>query len=430
MGSLPTAFLAAVLVVSASAQHGTVFDLPGPIAGPQQPAVNYQYPLGSQPLHEYPGGYYRAVSTASFPVSSAMSGAINILKPGGMRELHWHAADEWAIVINGTCRGLVLKYGTMHPINSWDWNTGDIWYFPTNFAHALVGLAEGCSYVTGYNVGGFDDALDSFGASNWLSTTPPAIVAQALGITPEEVSANIVPGLNTFMPQGDLATLLTNETAEAPVLAGTNAKVQPVMVTPETYRLPLVSATMPEAMSDGGSIYLGSAANLPVSGNMSGAYVTLFPGAMRQMHWHPSANEWQYIIDGSLQFGVFNGTGEVSLGYGGPGDVGYAPQGSGHYFINTGDTTAHVVLIWDSGLFTNIEVNDFLGVFSPSWTATSLGTSIDFVNSFNTSEPDVIAKPAYRPLGAPVNATVPPAVEANPPARSIGVPTPIQSGDP
>ena len=69
---------------------------------------------------------------------------------------------------------------------------------------------------------------------------------------------------------------------------------------------------------------------------MTGAFVHLRPGAMRQLHWHPNENEFQYIINGTLQFGVFNGTGRVSEGFGGPGDVGYAPKGSGHYFINTG----------------------------------------------------------------------------------------------
>ena len=93
-----------------------------------QSAVNYLYALGSEPLQEYPGGLYRAASTATFPVASALSGGLNILKPGGMRELHWHGVDEWAMVINGTCRGLVLEYGTEHPTNSWDWNAGDIWH--------------------------------------------------------------------------------------------------------------------------------------------------------------------------------------------------------------------------------------------------------------------------------------------------------------
>lgn len=113
-----------------------------------QPAVNYNYALGSQPLHEYPGGYYRAASTTNFPTSTALSGALNVLKPGGMRELHWHAADEWAIVINGSCRGLVMQYGTDHPINSWDYMAGDVWYatisaFHSNLLNLAVQLEDG-----------------------------------------------------------------------------------------------------------------------------------------------------------------------------------------------------------------------------------------------------------------------------------------------
>ena len=69
---------------------------------------------------------------------------------------------------------------------------------------------------------------------------------------------------------------------------------------------------------------------------MTGAFVRLEPGTLRDLHWHPNENEWQYIINGTIQFGVFNGTGQVSEGSGGPGDVGYAPKGSGHYFINSG----------------------------------------------------------------------------------------------
>ena len=69
---------------------------------------------------------------------------------------------------------------------------------------------------------------------------------------------------------------------------------------------------------------------------MTGAFIKMEPGALRDLHWHPNANEWQYIINGTLDFGVFNGTNQISEGSGGPGDIGYAPKGSGHYFINTG----------------------------------------------------------------------------------------------
>jgi oxalate decarboxylase len=57
------------------------------------------------------------------------------------------------------------------------------------------------------------------------------------------------------------------------------------------------------------------------------------------------------------------------------GDVGFAPQGSGHYLRNLGKEMAHVVLIFNSGEFTNVDVNNFLGVFPPSWVAASLDIS-------------------------------------------------------
>ena len=88
--------------------------------------------------------------------------------------------------------------------------------------------------------------------------------------------------------------------------------------------------------TSGGALHIASAANFPVSANTTGASVRLCLGAMRGLHWHPNANEWQYIINGTLDFGVFNGTGQVSEGSGGPWDIGYAPKGSGHDFINTG----------------------------------------------------------------------------------------------
>lgn len=69
---------------------------------------------------------------------------------------------------------------------------------------------------------------------------------QALGITPEAVTADLPPSLNTFMPQGDLDALLAGETEQAPILVAMNSPKQPVTVTSDSYRLPLVAGTKPE----------------------------------------------------------------------------------------------------------------------------------------------------------------------------------------
>ncbi|KAK9843592.1 hypothetical protein WJX84_001810 [Apatococcus fuscideae] len=107
----------------------------GPIWVSPKPELKYQYPLGSEPLHDYPA------QCLSLP---------------------------------------------------------SLRYFPSNFGHGIVGLEDGCTFVAGYNDGSFDDALHSNGLSNWVSTTPPEVVAQALGMTVEQVTASIKPGRNTL----------------------------------------------------------------------------------------------------------------------------------------------------------------------------------------------------------------------------------------
>ena len=69
--------------------------------------------------------------------------------------------------------------GTTHPVDSWDFQAGDIWYFPSNQGHSILGLApEGCTFIAAYNEGGFDEQVDAKGLSNWLATAPPEIVGQ------------------------------------------------------------------------------------------------------------------------------------------------------------------------------------------------------------------------------------------------------------
>lgn len=38
------------------------------------------------------------------PDATQMAGVDMRLEPGGYRELHWHVASEWSLVLNGSCR--------------------------------------------------------------------------------------------------------------------------------------------------------------------------------------------------------------------------------------------------------------------------------------------------------------------------------------
>ena len=62
-----------------------------------------------------------------------------------------------------------------------------------------------------------------------------------------------------------------------------------------------------------------------------------------------------------LQAGVFNETGHYEESILHAGDAGFAPVTSGHFFKNVGSTDSYVVLIFNSGQFTNIDATALIG---------------------------------------------------------------------
>ena len=50
------------------------------------------------------GGWGREVTTRELPVASTLAGVNMRLKPGGIRELHWHKQAEWAFMLAGRAR--------------------------------------------------------------------------------------------------------------------------------------------------------------------------------------------------------------------------------------------------------------------------------------------------------------------------------------
>src|SRR5277367_5517593 len=77
--------------------------------------------------------------------------------------------------------------------------------------------------------------------------------------------------------------------------------------------------------------------NFPVSQKIAAAYVTVKPGGLRELHWHPNADEWQYYIAGQGRMTLFENMARTRPADFRPGDVGYVPKTFGHYIENTGD---------------------------------------------------------------------------------------------
>jgi oxalate decarboxylase len=54
----------------------------------------------------------------------------------------------------------------------------------------------------------------------------------------------------------------------------------------------------PPTRSPGGNVRIADSRNFPISTDVAAALVEVEPGHMRELHWHPNADEWQYYISG------------------------------------------------------------------------------------------------------------------------------------
>jgi oxalate decarboxylase len=86
----------------------------------------------------------------------------------------------------------------------------------------------------------------------------------------------------------------------------------------------------------GGSVRIADTRNFPVSTTTAAALVELEPGALREMHWHPNTDEWQYWLEGQGRMTIFAAGATARTFDLRAGDVGFVPFAMGHYIENTG----------------------------------------------------------------------------------------------
>lgn len=88
----------------------------------------------------------------------------------------------------------------------------------------------------------------------------------------------------------------------------------------------------------GGQVRIAdSKTTFPLSKTIAAAHLLLQPGAMREMHWHPQADEWSFFIRGRARVTIFASEGNARTFDYGPGDVGIVPKNMGHFIENLSD---------------------------------------------------------------------------------------------
>jgi oxalate decarboxylase len=318
------------------------------------------------------GGWGRQVTQADFAISSEISGVNMRLSAGGIRELHWHQQAEWAIMTYGNCRVTVLD-AKGRPFVA-DVKEGDLWYFPPGLPHSLQGLApDGAEFVLAFD-DGVSSEFNTLPATDWLAHTPPDVLAKNFGV-PADAFKNI-PLQNRWIFQGKVPGPLAAAQAASASKAGV----------PEFPFVFSLSTVPPTSVSAGGHVQLADSSTFHVSKTIAAALVTVKPGGLRTMHWHPNADEWQYYLKGTARMTVFNAGPSAGTANFHPGDIGYVKKGLGHYVENTGTTDMVFLALFRSDRYEEVALADWLAHTPPELVAAN----------FNL-DPAVIARfPKYR----------------------------------
>ncbi|KHO01251.1 Bicupin, oxalate decarboxylase/oxidase [Metarhizium album ARSEF 1941] len=310
------------------------------------------------------GGWVREQVVQDLPQSHDISGAQQHLKKGAIRELHWHRVAEWGFVYKG--RITVSAVDEDGKYQAEELNYGDVWYFPKGVAHTVQGLEDDNEFLLVFDEGDFDKVGTTFNIDDWLAHTPKDILARNFGV-PESVFDRL-PSPNPYILNATVSE--KNVTgAVTPVASGNSSFV---------YRT--FQHTAEKVGGQGGELRKIDSTNFPISKTIAAALVTLKPGGLRELHWHPNAEEWLYFHRGTGRATAFIGSANARTFDFRAGDTAVFPDNAGHYIENTSKTEDLIwIEIYKSDRVADIPLTQWLALTPPDIVSQALKVPIEFV---------------------------------------------------
>ncbi|RJG25140.1 oxalate decarboxylase family bicupin [Paenibacillus thiaminolyticus] len=326
------------------------------------------------------GGWSREITARELPVAKTLAGVNMRLTPGGVRELHWHQQAEWAFMILGRARITAVDQNGRNFIA--DVGPGDLWYFPPGIPHSIQGLEEGCEFLLVFDDGNFSD-LNTLSISDWFAHTPKEVLSANFGVP---ISAfKQVPAEQLYIFQDEVPGPISEAQVPAP-----NGTVERSFV----HRL----LAQPPLTTPGGSVRIVDSSNFPVSITVAAALVEIKPGAMRELHWHPNNDEWQYYLSGQGRMTVFAGSGTARTFNYRAGDVGYVPFAFGHYIQNTGTDSLWFLEMFKSDRFADVSLNQWMALTPHDLVRDNVYGSPELMKSLRKTKWPVVKYPGIPPV--------------------------------
>ncbi|MFL5265659.1 MAG: cupin domain-containing protein [Stellaceae bacterium] len=322
------------------------------------------------------GGWARQVTQYDFQISEAVAGVNMRLTAGGIRELHWHVFAEWAFMTYGSCRITVLDPEGQAYVA--DVNEGDLWFFPPGYPHSLQGLGpDGCEFVIAFDDGKASEfntlLVTDFSRAHSARYPGPEFRRSSRGVLENTAARSL------HFPEQPAGTARCRPGSR---VEPERPLEKPIHLFPET---PTVRAG--DGRRHGADRRQQEFPRLQDHrlGTRDPA-----PGALRELHWHPNADEWVYFFKGTAQVGVFAaGPRAVTTNFN-PGDIGYVKRTNGHYVKNVGDTDLEFLEVFRSDRFEDVSLSDWLTHTPPAMVAATFNTDTATIAKFPNDKSEIL----------------------------------------
>jgi len=359
----------------------STLDAQNPAAGNPPPTdaggvqtFKYPFSFAHKRLHE--GGWSREVTVRELAVSTTMAGVDMRLTAGGVRELHWHTAAEWAYMLYGNARITAIDNDGKSFVA--DVKESDLWYFPTGIPHSIQGLnPDGAEFLLVFDDGAFSEFATVL-LSDWMAHTPKDVLAKSLGVP--QRAFDKLPAKELFIFQAQVPGPLE---ADQKAAAGTRGPSGSDFAF-RTLQLPVTKRTR------GGEVRVVDSNQFKVSQRIAAAIVTVHPGGIRELHWHQNADEWQYYFAGQGRMTVFATGGRARTMNFQSGDVGYVQQTLPHYIENTGNTDLKFLEMFRSGFYQDLSLSEWLTHTPPELVMAHLNIDKATLDAIPRDEPIIL----------------------------------------